>query len=75
MLEVFQRFDKHCSFHLQGGCFWLGILGGVRYKEQAIGEEWNVRDLIFYCSSPVFVSNVLVPVEQHPTSLSHKLYI
>jgi hypothetical protein len=45
MLKVFQRFNKHCRFHLQGEC----VFGeGVRkpYIHQAVGGELDAKDLI-----------------------------
>jgi hypothetical protein len=45
MLKVIQRFSKHRSCHLLGeyvlvGSFWKLYIG------QALGDEWDVTDLI-----------------------------
>jgi hypothetical protein len=44
MLKIIQRFDKHCSCHLQGeyvgwAFFWKPYIG------QAVGGKWDMTDL------------------------------
>lgn len=44
MLWVFQRFDKHCSCHLQSK--WVTMGFRTHCTGQAVGGEWDVMDLI-----------------------------
>lgn len=42
---LFQRLGKLFSYHLQGVCLCMCVLGSP-YKDLAVGTEWEVTDMI-----------------------------
>jgi hypothetical protein len=57
MLKVTQHFGKHCSYHLQGecvfvGCFWKPCI------EQVVGYEWELTKQIGGVEERVAIQSV-----------------